>query len=97
MRREIAEIKRKVVPVLKKSGVRKAGIFGSYARGEQTKNSDIDILIEVPKDRKFSLLDLVGLQLEIEKIVKKRIDILTYKSLHRLLKRRILAEEMRIL
>jgi uncharacterized protein len=39
------EIRRKIVPVLKKHNVTRAGIFGSYARGEQTKESDVDILV----------------------------------------------------
>ena len=43
---EIDEIKLKIRRILKKHKVAKAGIFGSYARGEAKKNSDIDILIE---------------------------------------------------
>ena len=42
----LASIKRKIIPILKKNHVVRAGIFGSYARGEQKKNSDIDILIK---------------------------------------------------
>ncbi len=42
----IKNIQSKIVPTLKKNGVVKAGIFGSYARGEAKKNSDIDILIQ---------------------------------------------------
>lgn len=39
---EIQKIKAKAVPLLKKCGVIKAGIFGSYALGEQTKRSHVD-------------------------------------------------------
>ena len=42
--KEIEEIKMKIIPVLKEYRVTRAGIFGSYARGEQKKDSDIDIL-----------------------------------------------------
>ena len=38
-------------PDIKKFGVNKIGLFGSYVRGEQTENSDIDILIEFEKDK----------------------------------------------
>jgi len=55
MTKEINKIKSKVKRILKKNGVVKAGIFGSYARGEQTKESDIDILIEV-KGRQVNAL-----------------------------------------
>jgi len=68
---ELKELKSKVRKVLKKHGVVRAGFFGSYARGEQKKNSDVDILIEV-KGRKFSLFDLVELEMEIEKALKKK-------------------------
>ena len=93
MRKEIAEIKRKIVPVLKKNGVRKAGIFGSYARGEQTKNSDVDILIEFDG----SLLDIVRIENIVHKILKKKIDLLTYGGISIYLKDRILKEEVRII
>ena len=97
MNKEIEKIKLKIVPLLKKEKVVKAGIFGSYARGEQKKNSDIDILIEIPKGRKFSLFDLVGVQLDLEKILGKKVDILTYDSIYHLLRKKILNEEVRIL
>lgn len=38
-----------IVPVLKKFGVKKASLFGSYARGYFDQHSDIDVLIEAPK------------------------------------------------
>jgi len=93
MSSEINRIKPKIIKILKKHGVRKAGIFGSYARGEQTKNSDIDILIEF----NGSLLDLVGMEMEIKKAIKKKIDLLTYGGINYLLKDRILNEEVRII
>ena len=93
MRKSIEEIKRKIVPVLKRNGVTKAGIFGSYARGEETKNSDIDILIEF----NGNLLDVVRIEDKIHKILKKRIDLLTYGGISVYLKKRILNEEIRII
>ena len=44
--KEFESIKQKILPILKSYRVTKAGIFGSYARGEQNKKSDVDILIE---------------------------------------------------
>jgi len=79
--------------ILQKRGIKKAGIFGSYARGEQKKNSDIDVLVEFDG----SLLDLIELELELNKVVKKKIDLLTYESIHPLLKNTILNEERRII
>ena len=92
---DIKRIKRAAVPILKKNGVVKAGIFGSYATGKAKKESDIDMLIKF-KGRK-SLLDLAGLKLELESKLGKKVDVLTYKSVHPLLKERIMRDEERIL
>jgi predicted nucleotidyltransferase len=81
-------------PILLNYNVTKAGIFGSYARGEQTKESDIDIII---KPSAGMGLAFVGLALDIEKELGKKVDLVTYKSLHPLLKKSILEEEVRIL
>ncbi len=87
-------IKSRVIPILKKNDVTKAGIFGSYARGEAKKTSDIDILIRLPRGIGFGF---AGIELELERELKKKVDLLTYNSIHPLLKKRILEEEVRIL
>ena len=92
----VAEIKKKIVPILKKNDVKHAAIFGSYARGEATKKSDIDVLIEYAHDDK-SLLDLVGLKMELEEKMKKKVDILTYDSIHHLVREYILKDQRVIL
>lgn len=92
----IESIKRKILPILKKNNVVRAGIFGSYARGDQKKNSDVDILVDI-REKKFSLFDLIGMELELKKKLKKEVDLLTYKSINSFLKDRILNEEVRIL
>ncbi len=94
--RQINEIKAKIIPILKKNKIKKAGIFGSYVRGEQKKNSDVDIIIEPPQRRKFSLLDLVALQMALEKKLGIKVDLLTYNGIYHLLKDIILKEEVRI-
>ena len=94
---QLKEIKPKIKKILEENDIKKAGIFGSYARGEAKKNSDVDVLIEVPKGKKFSLLDLVGLEIELKKYLKKKVDLLTYGCIHPLLKKRILNEEVRII
>ena len=89
----IEKIKKKIVPLLKKRSVIRAGIFGSYVRNDQKEKSDVDILIEFDG----SLLDLVGLEMEIEKILRKKVDLLTYDGISPYLKDRILEEEVRII
>ena len=95
MDEQIIEIREKILNALKQNDVKRASLFGSVVRGELSDESDIDILIEF-KGRK-SLLDLVGLKLELEEMLKRKVDILTYNSLHPLLKDRILHEQEVIL
>ncbi|MBI3032062.1 nucleotidyltransferase family protein [Candidatus Woesearchaeota archaeon] len=95
-KQSLTSLKKQIIPVLKRYHVKKAGIFGSYARGEQKKNSDVDILIEV-KTVKFSLLDMVRLEREIEETIGKKVDLLTYRSINPLLKDYILRDEVRII
>lgn len=90
---ELDNIKRKSLPILKKNGIKHAGLFGSYARGEQKKSSDIDILVEF----NGSLLKLAGIEIELENKLKKKVDLLTYNGIHPYLRERILKDEVKII
>ncbi len=92
---QIEEMEKTLIKVLKKHGVKRAALFGSIVRGEATEDSDIDLLIEF--EGKKSLLDLVGLKLELEELLKRKVDVVTYKSLHPLLREKILSEQEKIL
>lgn len=87
----IQNIKAKITPILESEDVVKAAIFGSHATGEAKEDSDLDLLVEFGGRK--SLFDLVGLKLELEKALKKRVDLLTYRSIHPLLKDIILNEQ----
>lgn len=89
-------IKSKIVPILKSQGVRKAALFGSLAKGEGGRRSDVDILIEFEGHSK-TLLDFVGLKLELEKKLKRKVDLVEYSALHPLLRSDILREQVPIL
>jgi len=95
MRTYIEEIREKILPVLKHYDVIRAAIFGSFARGEMKENSDVDILVEFGGEK--SLLDLAGLKIELEESLGRKVDVLTYNSLHPLLKERVLSEQKVIL
>jgi len=92
---EIEKIKKKIIPVLKEYNVTKAGIFGSYAKGEQKKNSDVDILIKIHDDA--GLLTLIGLKLELQKVIKRKVDLVEYETIRKELKEQILKNEIKIL
>lgn len=85
------DIKSRILPVLKRRGVLKAALFGSFARNTAGKNSDVDILVRLDKSK--SLLDLIALRLELREKLRMKVDVLTYGSLNHLLKDRILKEQ----
>lgn len=76
----VDEIKQRVEPVAKKYDIEKVYLFGSYARGDATEESDIDLRID--GDQKIrSLIDLSGLFLDFENALQKSIDVVTTDSL----------------
>lgn len=87
------KLKNKIIPILKQYDIQKAALFGSFIRGEQKEDSDIDILVEFKEGGKKTLLDLVGLELELEELLNRKVDVLTYNSIHYLLKDYILKEQ----
>jgi len=93
--KNLNKIIKAIVDILKKYGVKKAGIFGSYVREEQKKDSDIDILIKPPKG--MSLIGFIHLKYELEDKLHKKIDLISYRGIHPLLKKQILKEEEKII
>jgi len=94
MNKEIKKIKLEIAPILKKHQVKRASVFGSYARGENNKNSDIDILVELERGK--TMIDLINLEMDIEKKTKRKIDLITFKSINPLIKKNILKDEVKI-
>lgn len=93
---QLNNLKKKIIPILKKNGVVRAGIFGSYARGDMKKRSDVDVLVKI-KDKKMSLLGFIHLGNELEEVLRKKIDLVEYEALKPSIKGRALREEIRIL
>lgn len=91
----IEQIKQRIVPLLKEAGVLRSSLFGSVVRGEQTEESDIDILIEFPKGK--SLLDLIDLEMKLEQVLGRKVDLLTYNSVSPYLKEYIQNDQLQIL
>jgi len=94
MSEKIIELQKKITPILEKNEVVRASVFGSFARGEETPGSDIDILVELKEPK--GLLFLAGLKFELEDAVRRKIDLLTYRSVNPLLKKYIYKDEVKI-
>jgi len=72
--------------------VKEIGIFGSYVKGEQREVSDLDILVEFEEDAKLSLLDVVGLEIELSDLLGVKVDLVEKKNLKPYIGQRILRE-----
>lgn len=92
----LAEIKNRLQaqkPYLyEKYGVTEIGVFGSYVRGEQKPDSDIDILISLTDPPKISLLDLVDLQYYLSDLLEMEVDIAVKRNLRKRIGQRIVNE-----
>ena len=79
--KKIQLIIKQILPIIKGSKINYAALFGSYARGEETKNSDLDILVNFSKP--VTYFDIIGIENQIAKKVKiKKVDLVTQKALH---------------
>lgn len=88
----IDNIKSAIKPVLEKNGIKKAGIFGSFVRNESNLNSDLDILVKI--ENNISLLDFIGIKLELEDALGRKVDLVEYDAIKPALKEFILNEEI---
>lgn len=91
---KIEDIKAVIVPILTRHRIKRAGIFGSVAKGNATSQSDIDILVELGSE--ISLLDFVGIKYELEDHLGRKVDLVEYQAIKPRLKNRIMSEEIRI-
>ncbi|MBE9048412.1 nucleotidyltransferase family protein [Pleurocapsales cyanobacterium LEGE 10410] len=90
----LENIKSLIKPILKKYGIKKAGIFGSSARGESVVN-DLDLLVKI--DKKISLLEFIGIQQELEDTLGMKVDLVEYDAIKPALKDEILQDEKPVL
>ncbi|OGH62326.1 MAG: hypothetical protein A2848_03535 [Candidatus Magasanikbacteria bacterium RIFCSPHIGHO2_01_FULL_50_8] len=76
---QVTQLKKRAIPTLKKYGVRGAFVFGSFSRGDFTKKSDVDLLIDFPPGA--SLFDAIGLQHELEKKLGRDVDVVSKRGI----------------
>jgi predicted nucleotidyltransferase/DNA-binding XRE family transcriptional regulator len=72
------------------SKVTKAWLFGSFARGENSALSDVDILIDVPPEIKFTLFDIAEVKEQLQKILNRKVDVIMLNGLKSGIKERVI-------
>src|SRR5690625_4023128 len=90
----LEHIKSQIKPVLEKYGIKKAGIFGSSARGESVVN-DLDLLVKIEK--KISLLEFIEIQQDLEETLGMKVDLVEYDAIKPALRDEILKDEEPVL
>jgi uncharacterized protein len=81
---------RKLIDVCRQNDVVKVGLFGSMVRGDANDDSDIDLIVEFSKRK--SLLTLVALERQLERVLGRKVDLLTEAALSPYLHDRIMGE-----
>ena len=86
----IIDIKKRSTPIFQQYGVTYAALFGSFARGEETAKSDIDFIIKLGEPMgMFKYMEFIE---GLEKSLKRRVDIVTDKSINKHIKPYILSD-----
>jgi predicted transcriptional regulator of viral defense system/predicted nucleotidyltransferase len=79
-----------ILELAAKNGAKRVRVFGSVSRGEAGEDSDVDFLVELDEDR--SLVDHSRLILDLEKLLGRRVHVVTPGSLHRVIRDQVMAE-----
>lgn len=70
-----------IADYFKTQPVLKAWLFGSYSRGEERPDSDVDIIVTLDKQANVGLFKLSGMLLDLQDLLQKRVDLVTDKGL----------------
>jgi len=87
---DLLKHKKAILTLAKHHGAKNVRVFGSVVRGDSTEKSDVDILIDVEPET--SLLDLGGLLMDLQDLLRCKVDIAIARSLKKRLKDRVLKE-----
>jgi predicted nucleotidyltransferase len=88
MQLQLPEILRTIEPVLRKYAIKRASLFGSFADGTATADSDIDLLVELAEP--MGLLQFIHIKHELEDLLGRKVDLVEFKAIKPSLKNRIL-------
>ena len=93
--RELLQSKReKILQIAARHGARKVRVFGSVARGEARRGSDIDFPVEMDEGR--SLLDHAALILDLERVLKRPVDVASERGLRPPVRKEVLKDAIAV-
>ncbi|MCD4785737.1 MAG: nucleotidyltransferase family protein [Candidatus Eremiobacteraeota bacterium] len=91
---DLQPYKTEILSITRRHGASNIRVFGSVARGEAQKGSDVDFLVDLEPER--SLMDLAGLLIDLEDLLDCKVQVLTEKGIHWYIKDKILNQAVNI-
>jgi predicted nucleotidyltransferase len=89
-------LEEKLAEICRKNDIVFMAIFGSFVRGEQNTRSDVDVAIEFDKSKRKSLLDLIRVEDELRRVLKRKVDLGIFSSLNPYIMENV-RKEMRVI
>lgn len=89
---QITKVLSQKKPRLAQAGIKEIGVFGSYVRGEQRPDSDLDVLIDIERPAKMDLLKLIDLEEDLSAELGVPVDLVLKPTLRPSLSKEILSE-----
>ena len=86
----ISDKREQILRLAENYGAFNVRIFGSVANGTAEEDNDVDFLLDMQQDR--SLFDLGGLQMDLQSLLSRQVDVLTEKGLHWYIREKVLKE-----
>ena len=90
------ETRKKIEELCKRNKVRELSLFGSRARGDNRPNSDYDLLVEFFPNAGIGLIEYCRLQLDLARVLRKRVDLVSKKGLREYVRKNVL-EDARVI
>lgn len=82
--------RQQILRLASQHGISNVRVFGSTVRGDEIKDSDIDLLVNVENGR--DLFDVGAFSMDVEKLLHRRIDVVTENALHHIIRKTVLEE-----
>ena len=79
MTKALLELKKKIIPFAKVNKISYVAVFGSFSRGEQTKKSDVDLMVRFSEP--IDLFDFAGIKMDLEKKLSREVDLVVEGSI----------------
>jgi predicted nucleotidyltransferase len=89
-------LEEKLAEICRKNDIVFMAIFGSFVRGEQNTRSDVDVAIEFDKSKRKSLFDLIRVEDELRRVLKRKVDLGIFSSLNPYIMENV-RKEMRVI